>query len=205
MAVVVITPPEPIVDVSDIPGSWVDQEKERAIRAMCEEIDGPSGWLGVALGPQVLELQESSFGMWKLGKVKLPYPPLIEVQSIKYEDADGVEQLVDSSDYTVRNGWVRLKSGFTWPAVSPCEDAVRVRYRAGYDGEATGSIPQRARQAVILGASDYLAVSPSETAMLRSESIEGVGSQTFVAPAERGLAVRATMRNLLATLQVLEA
>jgi uncharacterized phiE125 gp8 family phage protein len=67
-------------------------------------------------------------------EIRLPKAPLIEVVSVKYDDADGNEQTMPSADYTVdlvsEPGWVFTDGD--WPSTFDGINAVRVRYRVGY-------------------------------------------------------------------------
>jgi uncharacterized phiE125 gp8 family phage protein len=81
----------------------------------------------------------------------LPFPPLIGVDSIKYTDADGVEQTVDAATYEVDTvslpGKVRPVYGASWPSVGPGFNPVRIQYRAGY--ASPGSPPDPANNAYL--------------------------------------------------------
>lgn len=86
------------------------------------------------LMPQTLDLYASWFC------VELLRPPIISVTSIRYYDENNVLQTLSPNVYFVEDGMVpriALADGQTWPSVYPRQDAVIVRYRAGY--EATGS------------------------------------------------------------------
>lgn len=105
----------------------------------------------------------------ELSGIKLGRPPLQSVTSIKYIDENGVQQTLDSSLYTVDKdsepGWVFPAPGQSWPATKTIQNAVRVRYVAGY-GDAA-AVPAaiklwihahlansyRNREAVVVGAS----------------------------------------------------
>lgn len=70
-------------------------------------------------------------------KIFLKMPPIISVTSIKYTDVAGVEQTVDQGDYSLVTGspltaWVALVVGKSWPSTYSADNAVRVRYKAGY-------------------------------------------------------------------------
>ncbi len=69
--------------------------------------------------------------------IELPRGPVSAVNSVKYFDAEGVEQTVSDDDYTtdltsIRN-WVVLNSGSSWPATLNAVNAVSVEYVAGFD------------------------------------------------------------------------
>lgn len=128
MRVVVIEAPTEIVTLDEAKQFLVvdpvitdDDELIRSfILAATQWLDGPAGWLGRALGIQVLEWQRCD---WPSNREPLPFPPEVEILSIKYVDPDGVEQ--------------------TWPFPTPLyfDDLpavrghagdVKIRYRAGY-------------------------------------------------------------------------
>lgn len=133
MTVVVIDTPSPIITTAeaklhcrvDESDDVSDSLIEAYIAAATAWLDGPGGWLGRALGVQVLEWQLCD---WPCQGFRLPYPPEIQVISVKYVDPDGVEQ--------------------EWPFPTPLyfEDLpalrgrdgdLKIRYRAGY-GTLTG-------------------------------------------------------------------
>lgn len=68
--------------------------------------------------------------------IKLPFPDLQSVVSVKYIDIDGTEQTITASDYVVDTydyiGAVRPAYGVAWPSVRPEANAVRVQYKCGY-------------------------------------------------------------------------
>jgi uncharacterized phiE125 gp8 family phage protein len=65
-----------------------------------------------------------------------PATPLVEVLSVKYVDADEVEQTIDPSAYTIDNyqkpAWLFPASSSTWPATGALVNAVKIRFVAGY-------------------------------------------------------------------------
>jgi uncharacterized phiE125 gp8 family phage protein len=103
------------------------------IDAATAHCDGPGGFLGRAIVEQTWELVLDEFPE---NEIRIPLPPLIAVQSVKYDDGDGVEQTISSGDYTVDTasepGWVLPEASGTWPATFDGINAVRIRYRAGY-------------------------------------------------------------------------
>jgi uncharacterized phiE125 gp8 family phage protein len=85
--------------------------------------------------------------------LKIPFPPLQSITSIKYYDEDGTEYTVSSGDYYVDTygepGRVVLKSSATWPSISLREaNGVIVRFVAGY-GDAD-DVPEEFKQAIYL-------------------------------------------------------
>lgn len=92
-------------------------------------LDGPPGKLGRALGDQVLELHLDGFYTAGRATIDLPYPPLLEIVSVTYDDGLGANHTVAPASYGVLAGRAAYpKVGYTWPAAT----AARVRYRAGH-------------------------------------------------------------------------
>lgn len=203
MSVVVITAPAPIVTPGDIPGDHDDDDaRVRAlIAAATEQIDGPTGWLGRALGPQTLELRLDRFYDCGRAEIGLPYPPLISVESVKYDAVDGSEQTIPSSSYGILGGrGIYPKPGFAWPSVRE-NGQVRIRFKAGYDGPTTGDVPERVKQAIILIANEMKAAS-AENLFLASEDVVGVSSQRYAVSTAASEVVQRAVERLLAGLRV---
>lgn len=87
---------------------------------------------GRAYVERTLELNLPCFGQC----IELPFPPLLEIESIKYTDINRTEQTVDPATYEIDTvsepGRVQPVWGAYWPAVGPGFNPVRIRYRAGY-------------------------------------------------------------------------
>ena len=68
--------------------------------------------------------------------IKLPKPPLSDVESIQYTDATGTNKTLDAGRYTVdltaRPGRIVLRPGQSWPATDGSAANVRVSFTAGY-------------------------------------------------------------------------
>jgi hypothetical protein len=116
---------------------------------------------------------------WPTSYFELPRPPLVSVTSIKYLDADHVEQTFSSADYWVsgvgRTGRITLKSGSSWPTVGAYPDAVVIRFVAGYS-----VVPEPLISAVLLEAAETVAAQASGgSGAVRSETIDGVGTLTY--------------------------
>ena len=83
--------------------------------------------------------------------IRLPRPPLQSVTSVKYLDADGVQQTLAASVYKVDTasepGRLLLKEGEVWPDTLAEGNAVEVRYVAGY-GDAPKAVPAMAMTAL---------------------------------------------------------
>lgn len=91
---------------------------------------------------------------WWSGSLQLPRPPLSAVSSVKYFDADGAEQTLSTSLYTVRKPWrqpgsITLSPSATLPTLDvDCEYPIMVRFVAGYADAA--AVPATIRHAVRL-------------------------------------------------------
>lgn len=70
------------------------------------------------------------------GYLKLPLPPLLSIDYVRYTDQDRVEQTIDAEQYEVdpysEPGRLRFLTGFTWPRIGRFFNPFRIGYRAGY-------------------------------------------------------------------------
>jgi uncharacterized phiE125 gp8 family phage protein len=96
-------------------------------------------WLGRMFVEQTWELTLDAFPD---DAVQLPLAPLISVTSVKYLDADAVEQTLDPLEYQVdadsEPGWIIPVTA--WPETGDYVNAVRVRFKCGYLNAA--SVPE---------------------------------------------------------------
>lgn len=113
---------------------------------------------GRALVSQKWRLLLESFTVDDKGRqrIELPKPPALEVTSVVYVDADGVEQAwgTESPNESWRliggdGGLLVPFYGVSWPATRAQEDAVRIEFLAGY-GAAADDVPAALRQALLL-------------------------------------------------------
>lgn len=65
--------------------------------------------------------------------VRLPYPEISAVSSIKYLDEDGVQQTLDPSMYVLIGDTVHKTSGATYPELWDGPGVVEINYTAGYN------------------------------------------------------------------------
>lgn len=68
----------------------------------------------------------------------LPLCPIVSVDSVKYYDADGALQTIDSAHYKIgspksSSPWIVFASDFTLPTLSTDPDPVEITVTAGYD------------------------------------------------------------------------
>lgn len=193
MTVTVVTPPDPFVLPADIRNSTNDSATAAIIAAVTETIDGPTGWLGRALGEQTLKL---TLPEWGCGPIRLPYPPVTGVTWVKYLDEDLNEQTVDETVYRLADNLVLLKPDQEWPDAACQPDAVRIQYAAGYS-----EVPARAKHAVILTVQHLLEVGGRDL-LVRREDVEGIGETEWVVSAQASELIRKTSDSLLAGLRV---
>lgn len=112
----------------------------RAARQMAEER------LNRALMPQVLAFGADGF----CGALRVPRPPMRQIDSITYIDSDGTPQAL--VDYLV-DGFadpplISAAPGSSWPSTRAQSGAVVVQYEAGYEDAA--SVPEPIRQWMFL-------------------------------------------------------
>lgn len=183
MRVVVIVPPAPIATPADIPGGNTgDALLLLMISAAQAEIDGPTGWLGRALGPQTLELTADEW------PCELPYPPFLELVSASVDGVPVAGVTVSSA------GRLRLPDG------APAGEVV-LRWRAGYDGTKTPMVPANAKAAVILSTNMLRSLNRDDV-FVEQEQVNGVGSTTWTVSKDVSEAIERTIGNLLAPLRV---
>lgn len=194
--IVVIDAPQPIMTAAEaragLPalGELSDEVIDVLVAAATEELDGPTGWLGRAIGMQLIELQMPAFPA--CGAISLPLPPIVEVESIGYRDSTGAAVELHPSDYWVSAS--RVCPAAHWPSGRD----VRVRYRAGYE-----DIPSRIKVAVQLRVGE-MATQLGRDATLKKEVVEGVGSFEFdVGGNDKPSATSRAVETLLGGLRVM--
>ncbi|TPN43213.1 head-tail connector protein [Mesorhizobium sp. B1-1-7] len=158
MNVVVITPPSPVVSLNEAKARLnVDFDDDNSlitalIAAVQGNIDGPAGWLGRSIGVQTLEMRRASFCGFNdfhhhEGEcISLRCPPVKQIVSVKYFDADGVDTTADDTSYRiVGEDQLAPVYGQRWPTARLDHDSVRIRYIAGYD-----AVPEPIKAAIML-------------------------------------------------------
>lgn len=98
---------------------------------------------------------------WPAGDfIKIPYPPLQSVTSVKYRDSDYTEYTMDSGDYrvltNVEPGRVALDYGAVWPSETLIgnSEAIYIEFVAGYGDDRT-DVPEDIRHACMMLVSHY--------------------------------------------------
>lgn len=148
--------------------AWLTGVGIPAAREYCE------GWLGRALVPQTLEVGLDSFTApfdatfigsvsgcsrsWRWPRVdfnviNLPMLPITSISSVKYYNASG-DQTFTGYHFDDYEGRIVLIDGTSWPTTTVRPNAVRIRYRAGYDlpGDSpnTNPLPYAIKAAMLL-------------------------------------------------------
>lgn len=125
-----------------------DHEIETSIKAASGYLGTRTGRAWITTGYRLV-LEEFPEG------IVLPRPPLIGVDVVQYYDTDSVLQTMDRDDWQVIIGGnlpatLRPAPGICWPTAEiDREDAVQIRYRAGY-GETPEDMPAEFTQACLL-------------------------------------------------------
>lgn len=202
MTVTVVTAPADLVTAANAK-AWQpvfaadeDARVTALLQAAQSAIEPPNSWVGRAFGVQTLEARRYD---WPTRDLRLPFPPLRSVTSVKYDDVNGVEQTLDPSLYMVFGGsssqsGIILKSGASWPALASRADAIRVRFVAGYDAGDPQLLP--VKQAIVLAASHLRSLGTQDLA-LRTREIEGVGSRTWTVSDAAQKIIASTVEALL--------
>jgi uncharacterized phiE125 gp8 family phage protein len=192
------------------------------ILAAVNQIDpAGGGWLGRALRPQTWEWRGSAFPAWYDGcgysrnfhltyAAELPYPPLIAIDSVKYDNGDGVETtLVAGTGYRVfgvgglGKGRIEPVYNGSWPtSVRYDPESVRIRFTAGYEnGSVADELPAPIKQAVIIMVKQLYEMSKRD-ATLSQITIEGVSSRSYVLSENTINVLKSVSENLLAPYRV---
>lgn len=83
--------------------------------------------------------------------IKLPRPPLWDINSIKYFDPDDVEQTLDPAEYIVDaySTIGQIVPSESWPGVGDMIPTITIEYIAGY-GDDRDSVPEDIKNAIKL-------------------------------------------------------
>lgn len=189
------------------------------IKSAVNQIDpGGGGWLGRALRPQTWEQRSDGFPCAMAGypyrerqiyAIELRYPPLISVDSVTYDDGDGVATaLLEGTGYRVIGLGSKEKAcvapiySGSWPSTRGDVESVRVRFTSGY-GTSPDLLPAPIKQAVLLAIRDLWSLG-ERNLYLRSESAPGLASYEWTVSENAGIVIRAAAENLLSTYRVYE-
>ena len=110
-----------------------------------------------AIMTQTLEVAIDAFPRCE---IEIPYPKLLSIVSVKYDDTAGAEQTLAANLYRIDNykqpGYVFPANGTSWPSTLAGANAVRVRYTAGYGPDAT-YVPERVKEWISVAVGSMLA------------------------------------------------
>jgi uncharacterized phiE125 gp8 family phage protein len=210
MRLTLVTPPEvePLTAAEvkarlNIGSEMTDDVADALIAAARQQLDGVDGWLGRALNTQVWLLTLDGFPYHCCG-IKIPLPPLQEISIVEYIDGAGATQTLDPSQYRVVDGprpVLMPAVGTSWPSVACQSEAVSIEFVAGY-GDAPEDVPEPIRSAIALQVSHLRSLS-ARNLFVSTDSVEGVGSKSYVVGTGAGDALSAAIDSLLSTYRVL--
>ncbi|TZG26502.1 head-tail connector protein [Sphingomonas montanisoli] len=187
----VVTPPQPVVTWEEarahlrLDGDDEQLLVEAMIAAATGHIDGPEGWLGRAIGVQTIEARFDCFEGCG-NSLRLPFPPLIDLVSVKYLDGACGEQTADLEDFELFGDRIMpVTDVWAWVGCAVRPDAIRIRYRAGYvvDAESdplVAKLPASIRAAILLMTGDLYAnretvmIGASASAVPMSTTVESL-------------------------------
>lgn len=146
MATNIITPPAEypvtVAEMRDWLRENVSTSQDDVITGnIASAVDLFEGETGRKLISQTVEQMLDNFP----DAINLEYVPVASITSIKYDDADGVEQTLSSLDYKLDNSgqdkaWIVPVVGKTWPdTYASAINTVRVQFVTGYG--AAASVP----------------------------------------------------------------
>lgn len=97
---------------------------------------------------------ERTLDVFPCSGIALGMPPVSAIGSITYLDADGAEQVMDSSAYTLDSAsdseaFALPAAGTDWPTTGDYLNAVRVRFTCGFGADAA-DVPQAIRAWILL-------------------------------------------------------
>lgn len=143
MIEVLEAPTEPIVTLADMKAHLrVDHSEDDALieaymSAAEGRVDGPNSITGRCFRVWRLRMTLPGFGV----RMPLPFPPLIDVEAVRYLDNNGDEQSFASTDQWrvigqrhAQGGLISLLEGVEWPSLQATADPdlVRIDFTAGY-------------------------------------------------------------------------
>lgn len=146
-----------------VDGTDQDDVIQMYLDAATAYVQGEWSKLGRALVTQTWRLTIDEFPD---GEIKIPLPPLQSVTDIRYDDANGDEQIVSTDDYWVDTvsepGWVIPTASGGWPTTLDAVNAVRIQFVAGYavttdsPPSYTANIPADTKQGMLLIIGDWM-------------------------------------------------
>lgn len=205
MPVIVITPAVPLLDAASlrrlVPGlvGLDDNHLDMLIAVAQQHVEPPDTTVGRSFGSQTLELVAADFAVIETGGViPLPYPPITEIVSITYQDADEAPHTVAQAEYRVFLDGVfcslRPAPGRTWPVCLGEPGSVRIRFKAGYPADARELMPVKHAVALSVQSLQSLA---REDIFLRRKKTDGVSEKEWAVTPQAEKLLRETIERLL--------
>jgi uncharacterized phiE125 gp8 family phage protein len=95
--------------------------------------------------------REITFDAWPSEGIRLPWPPLISVESIDYWDADNNDTEFASSNYSAQlsdelYGFIEWAPSVSFPDTYSRRDAIRVQFKCGY--QTRFAVPHQVKRAM---------------------------------------------------------
>jgi hypothetical protein len=207
-----------------------DDAQDDLIQAILDatvaQIDPSSGgWLDRALRPQTWEIRRPTFysatdqgnpraewGVYPFNAatISLPFPPLMSVVSVKYDDGAGVEHtLVEGTGFRVLGrDTVQGKASIAplinqyWPVTRVDFESVRIRYTCGYDKSVSGDLlPRPIKQAIHLAVRQLYSL--GERNLFQSlKTVVGVSETRWVVSPMASQIIDEAVTSLLSTYRV---
>jgi len=104
---------------------------------------------GRSLMPQTWDYYMDSFSS---DIIEIPYPPLVSITSVKYQDTNDTEQTFAASNYNVdtnhKPGRITLDPNASYPSTYSDYNAVVIRFVSGYAN--ANSVPEEFKRAIKL-------------------------------------------------------
>jgi uncharacterized phiE125 gp8 family phage protein len=208
-SVLITAPTEDVMTLAElktalgVTSNGQDNLLEALRNAVVATLDPSSGgWLGRALRSQTWELRLPAFS--GSGPVELPYMPVTEVSSVKYDDMAGDEHtLTEDTDYRVFElNSVRAKCylvppylGF-WPVSRSDRESVRIQYVAGYS-----TVPQPIKSAIALAVKSLQSVG-ERNLFMSLENIPDVREARYIVSDVAEKIIRSAVDSLLSPYRV---
>lgn len=139
----------------DVSYTTRDTQITALIGAATAHLDGWTGILGRVLCEQTWRQDFDRFAR----VLRIPLAPVISITSVKYDDADGVEQTVAAENFDLLlddlGPYVEFVDAYSFPALSDRRPALRVSYLAGYPNSGTApnqtsTVPDDIKHAILL-------------------------------------------------------
>lgn len=132
----------------------------------------------------LLQTLEKTIDAFPEAEIELPRPPILAVDSVRYRDPLGQWQTLAASAYALDQdsepGWLLPALGLDWPDTLASANAVRVRYRAGYDSAA--KVPASIKQALHLLVGHWYEVRQAVTVGAHTAQAVPFGVEALLAP-----------------------